>query len=142
MAVPAALARDLIPLHRAEAREDVLEHPRFDVVGAGEAIGGGWSFVEHPQRLAVTLSQALLEDVVLAPEVQHVMFECSQVDLCRNRAVHQSSVGTPVGAGSVRRDEANAPRYHPPWPPKRPTQLRCCRFYADRWAVLPPAAQG
>ena len=48
VAVPAALAVDLVALHRAEPREDVLERARLDVVGAGTAVGGRRALVEGP----------------------------------------------------------------------------------------------
>ena len=48
VAVPAGLARDVAALHGLEAREDVLEDPRLDVVGAGHAVGGRRALVEHP----------------------------------------------------------------------------------------------
>ena len=50
VAVPAGLARDVVALHRLEAREDVLEDPRLDVVGARHAVGGRRALVEDPRR--------------------------------------------------------------------------------------------
>ena len=49
VAVPAALAVDLVALHGPEPREDVLERPRLDVVGAGSAVGRGRALVEGPR---------------------------------------------------------------------------------------------
>jgi hypothetical protein len=48
VAVPAGLALDVVALHRLVAREDVLEHARLDVVGAGHAVGGRRALVEGP----------------------------------------------------------------------------------------------
>ena len=49
VAVPAALAVDLVALHGPEPREDVLERARLDVVGAGAAVGGRRTLVEGPR---------------------------------------------------------------------------------------------
>ena len=48
VAVPAALARDVKPLHGLEPGEQVLEGARLHVVGAGLPVGGGRSLVEDP----------------------------------------------------------------------------------------------
>ncbi len=48
VAVPAALALDEVPAHRAVAREDVLEHARQHVVEAGRAVRGRRALVEAP----------------------------------------------------------------------------------------------
>ena len=50
VAVPAALAVDLVALHRPEPREDVLEGARLDVVGARSAVGRRRALVEGPAR--------------------------------------------------------------------------------------------
>ena len=46
--VPASDTRDVVTLHRLEAREHVLEHASFDVVCTRLAVSGGRAFVEHP----------------------------------------------------------------------------------------------
>ena len=48
MAVPAGLAGHVVALHRAVAREDVLEGPCLDMVGAWGAVGGRRALVEDP----------------------------------------------------------------------------------------------
>src|SRR6185436_4614547 len=89
--VPAALAADLVALHGPEPREDVLERAGLDVVGAGAPVGGRRTLVEGP-RLAGLL-QALLEDPVLAPELEDAVLEGRQVDLRGDWAVlaHRAS---------------------------------------------------
>ncbi len=116
VAVPAGLAAHVVAPHGAEAGEDVLEDARLDVVGAGHAVGGGRALVEHPLGAALGLLQALGEDLLLAPEVEHRVFERGQVDLggylavlrrCHQRA---SSGGR---AAFRRRDESRAPAVPP-----------------------------
>ncbi len=87
VAVPTALAVDLVALHRPEAREGVLERARLDVVGAGASVGGGRALVERPGLLARVAGDGLLEDVLLAPESQHLVLEGGEVDLWGNGLV-------------------------------------------------------
>ena len=49
VAVPAALAADLVPGHRLVARVDVLERARLDVVDPGASVRGGRALVEDPR---------------------------------------------------------------------------------------------
>ena len=53
--VPSGLTRDVIPLHRAVAREQVLEHAGLDVVNAGSSVRGGRPFEEGPLRVSLGL---------------------------------------------------------------------------------------
>lgn len=87
VAVPAGLAGHVVAAHGAEAREDVLEDARLDVVGTGHAVGRGRALVEHPLRAALGLLQGLGEDLLLAPEVEHGVLEGGQVDLGGHLAV-------------------------------------------------------
>ncbi len=81
VAVPAGLAGHVVAAHGAEAGEDVLEDAGLDVVGAGHAVGGGRALVEHPLGASLGLFQALGEDLLLAPEVEHGVLQGGQVDL-------------------------------------------------------------
>src|SRR5207342_1273249 len=62
VAVPTRLPWDVVALHGAVAREGILEHPGLDVMRAGHSIGGGWTFVEDPERSARGLLDRTLED--------------------------------------------------------------------------------
>ncbi len=75
VAVPAALARDVVPAHRLVARVDVLEDAAEDVVGAGLAVRGGGSLVEAPQRSALALAHLALEGPRLAPALENLLLE-------------------------------------------------------------------
>ncbi len=75
VAIPAALALDLVPAHRLVAGEDVLEHTREHVVGSGGAVGRRWPLEEPPARAAVAALDRLREDVPLAPAHEHLLLE-------------------------------------------------------------------
>jgi hypothetical protein len=70
--VPACLPVDAVALHGLEPREDVLEDPRLDVVGAGEAVGGRRALVEGPGGAG-----AAFEDLSksLSLQREHVVLE-------------------------------------------------------------------
>lgn len=70
VAVPAGLARDVVALHRAVAREDVLEDAGLHVMGARLAVGGRWALVEHPRGATLRLGDRLVEDVFVRPELE------------------------------------------------------------------------
>ena len=70
VAVPAGLAGDVVALHRPVAGEDVLEDPRLDVMGAGQAVGRRGTLVERPLWPAFAQLERSSEGVVLAPERQ------------------------------------------------------------------------
>jgi hypothetical protein len=73
--VPAGLARDEVAAHGLVAREDVLEDARQDVVGAGTSVGGGRALVEEERLGALAAPNRLVEDVALAPPLEHALFE-------------------------------------------------------------------
>jgi hypothetical protein len=62
VAVPAALALDVLAEHRLVAREDVLEHAREHVVGAGSPVGGRRALVEDELLGALAAADRLAED--------------------------------------------------------------------------------
>ena len=94
VAVPAGLALDVPSPHRLEAREEVLEDPRLDVVRAGPAVGGRRALVERPRCGAGGLGEAFVEDAVFVPEREDLPIEGGQVDL----RVH-GGIGAVVGTG-------------------------------------------
>ena len=119
VAVPAGTPRDVVALHGAVAGEDVLEHPRLDVVGAGHPVRGRRALVEVPRRTVVTAGYRLGEHAVRAPQVENLVVERRKVDLRGKRFVAGHG-GSPSCCRDRRRDEHQArcpdPRYHPPWP--------------------------
>ncbi len=81
VAVPAALAGDVVAPHGLEAGEEVLEHPGPHVVEAGLAVGGGRALVEDPRRRPLAQRLDLLGQRVLPPPGQHSLLERDQVQL-------------------------------------------------------------
>ena len=61
--------------HRLVAREDVLEDTRQDVVRARAAVGGGRALVEDERLPALAAPDRLVEDVPLAPALEHALLE-------------------------------------------------------------------
>jgi hypothetical protein len=89
-----ALRRTDIALHRPVAREDVLEDPGLDVVGARPAVGGRRPLVEGPHRGAGALPDARVEHVVGGPVGEHVLLEPRQVGrAARHRPARRRGVG-------------------------------------------------
>ena len=129
VAVPAGLAVDLVALHRLEAREDVLERPRLDVVGAGAAVRGGRALEEGPAcRLPRCGPRTSRRSAARARSRARSRSRLGQVDLRGDGAVRAHCVPSASAVEhSIRRDEvavAASPRYHPPWPAdpaRRPT---------------------
>ncbi len=87
VAVPAGLPLDAVALHGLEAGEDVLEDPSLDVVGARQAVRRRGTLVEGPGGAPSCGVERLVEDLVVAPEVEHVVLERRQVHLRRDRVV-------------------------------------------------------
>jgi hypothetical protein len=87
VAVPAALALDVAPAHRLVAGEDVLEHAREHVVGAGAPVGGRRALVEHERLGALAAAQRLREDVALTPSLQHLLLHRGEGDVTGHGAV-------------------------------------------------------
>ena len=114
-------------LHRLEPGEQVLEHPRLDIVGAGLAVRGRRALVEEPRVAAVVCSRLRSKT---RSRSQRASTPCS-------------SAGRSTWAGSWRmggllrrvvlrrRDERLRPRYHPPCTgrPAAALVLRCRRLH-------------
>src|SRR5262249_23373445 len=79
MAVPSGLARDVPAAHRVEARVEVLEDARPDVVEAGAPVGEGRSLVEDPLGGALAPADALREHVVVPPRSEHPLLERDEI---------------------------------------------------------------
>ena len=100
VAVPAALAVAVEAAHRLEAREDVLEHARQHVVGAGPAVGGRRALVEDVRRRALAAAQRLVVDVELAPALEDLLLELREVDLFGQGTMRHGHVSLGGALGS------------------------------------------
>jgi len=69
--IPAGLAAYLESAHGLVAVECVLDGAAQDVVDAGMAIGRGRAFEENKLRLAFTLVDTFVENIVLLPRFEH-----------------------------------------------------------------------
>ena len=108
VAVPAALALDEVPAHRAVAREDVLEHAREHMVEAGGAVGGRRPLVEAPSRSVAAAPDRLGEHVPLAPALEHALFELGKRDAGIDGAVRHGHGRTILGSERICGAAANA----------------------------------
>ncbi len=79
VAVPAAAARHVVPLHGLEPGEHVLEHPGLDVVHARHAVRGWRPLVAGPGGPAGGLLQRALEHLAVGPGGQHLVLDRGQV---------------------------------------------------------------
>src|SRR5439155_27012923 len=75
VAVPAALALDVVAAHRLEARIDVLEHARQDMVRPGPPVRGRRPLVEDELLRALALLERALEHVAFLPALEHPLLE-------------------------------------------------------------------
>jgi hypothetical protein len=75
VAVPAGLAGNEVPLHGLVAGEDVLEDARQDVVRARPPVGGRRTLVEDEAGRPLAAADRLVEDVALAPALEHALLE-------------------------------------------------------------------
>ncbi len=78
VAVVAALALDVVTAHGLVAREDVLEHAREDVVGAGRPVDGRRTLVEEEALARLAPPERLLEDIALAPALEDALFQARE----------------------------------------------------------------
>ena len=78
VAVPAALAVDLVAAHRLEAREDVLEDAAQHVVRDGRAVRRRRPLVEDELGAALAAAHRLVEDVALAPALEDLLLELGE----------------------------------------------------------------
>ncbi len=80
MGVPAESALDSMAAHRPEARYHVLDDAGQDVPVVGAAVGEGRAVVEDVLAFARAHLDLGLERVDSIPQLQHIGFECGQVD--------------------------------------------------------------
>ena len=84
VAVPTALAGDVVAAHGLEARVEVLEEAGPHVVDPGTAVGGGRTLVEHPLGRAGAAAEALGEHVVDVPAVEGGVLERDEIERGRD----------------------------------------------------------
>src|SRR6185503_5529112 len=65
-----------------------FQHPGEHVVHAGEAVGGGRALVEDERGRSLAALQALLEGMLLAPELEDSGLRLGQVELGRDGDEH------------------------------------------------------
>jgi len=78
VAVPARLARHPVAAHRSVAGVDVLEDAGENVVGAGAAVCRGRPLVEAPDFRTLALLERALEDIALAPALEHPLLQLGE----------------------------------------------------------------
>ena len=79
MSIPASFARHVVTTHCLVTRVNVFEASSQHMVNAGLAVGCWRTFVEREQGPACRLCQGRLEHIVLAPEIQHILFNSRTV---------------------------------------------------------------
>ena len=86
MTIPPSFTRDVLSLHRLVTREYIFKYARFDVVSSWHAVGSRRAFIKCPWSSAGTRFSALMEDVIVAPEIEDRTFHRWKVDSRWNRA--------------------------------------------------------
>ena len=72
--VPARLARDIVPLHRAVTRNEVLDDAGDHMPDVRLAVGGRRTVVKGKDGRVGAQGKALAEHVVILPELKHFLF--------------------------------------------------------------------
>ena len=80
MAVPSRLAGHVTAAHGVEARVEVLEDAAPHVVDARAAVRGWGTFVEDPVGRTLAAAEALGEDILVAPTIEHRLLERDGVE--------------------------------------------------------------
>src|SRR6185369_13673317 len=97
MAVPAALARDVVAAHRLKPRVEVLEDASPHVMEPGAAVRGRRALVEDPRLGALAQPLGLFDDLARPPPRQHSFLERDEVEVGIDRAErHGAMVGEPL----------------------------------------------
>src|SRR6185295_1186147 len=73
VSVPPRFARDVLPAHRAVAAEQILHRAREHVMDSRLTVGCRRPLEEHELRLAFGPRQSLLEELLILPEVEHLL---------------------------------------------------------------------
>ena len=67
--IPSGFTCDVFALHCLIARKYILKYARFNMVCAGHSICSGRAFIKSPRSSTSARFSALMEDVILAPEI-------------------------------------------------------------------------
>src|SRR4029077_18551415 len=97
VAVPAALAGDVVTSHRLEARIEVFEDAGPYVMETGTAVRGRRALVEDPRLGPLAQPLGLFDDLASPPPRQHSFLERDEVEVGIDRAErHGAMVGEPL----------------------------------------------
>ena len=93
VSIPSCLARYLVALHRAVARDHVLDDTRQDMSYMRLAVGRRRTVVEHVGVAALPVLDALLEDMLAVPELLNLFLALHKLQVCGDFPVdsHNSS---------------------------------------------------
>ncbi|CAB4751320.1 unannotated protein [freshwater metagenome] len=112
MAIPPGLTRYKATLHSLKAREDIFKNSRLNVMRSRHSIGGRWTLVKAPRRSTRTCGNGLMENLVIAPELENFMFEGRQIHRCWNAT--KNHIKAPKKNLEGRELLSQITRYHPP----------------------------
>ena len=86
MTVPSSFTCDVLSLHCLIARENIFKYTRFNMVRARHSICSWGTFIKCPRCTAGTRLCALMEDVVIAPEMKNGTFHRWKINRSGNCA--------------------------------------------------------
>ena len=112
MGIPARLAQNVVTLHRAIARDDVLDCARFHVSDMRLAVRGGRSVKERERRRTLAELDRLFENILVAPEFDDLFLALSEVHVGRNLLIHMLPPVTKIKSGLIHMGRDRS-RYHP-----------------------------
>ena len=112
MGIPARLAQHIVTLHRAIARDDVLDRTRFHVSDMRLAVRGGRSVKERERRRTLAELDRLFENILVAPEFDDLFLALSEVHVGRNLLIHMLPPVTKIKSGLIPMGRDRS-RYHP-----------------------------
>src|SRR5690349_1859609 len=79
----------MIPLHRFETRDNILKGAGLDVADVGNPIRGWRSIVKHKAPLGGILGEGFLEDLLVVPVLQDLLFEFGELRDGHSGAIYQ-----------------------------------------------------
>jgi len=91
MRIPAGLAQDMVALHGLVARDDVLDDPGQDMADMRLAVGRRRTIEKGEFRPRLAQFDRTLENVIVLPELQDLLFAFDKTHVGRYFLVHGSS---------------------------------------------------